>query len=66
MTKVEQLKARANVIELLEEEIEKHERTIESYRDQKPQDMKNWEIKELTNASDKIERFKYIIEELAK
>ena len=66
MTKVEQLKAKANVIELLEEEIEKHERTIESYRDQKPQDMKNWEIKELTNASDKIERFKYIIEELAK
>ena len=42
MTKVEQLKAKAYAIELLEEQIERHEQTKESYRDQKPEDMTDW------------------------
>lgn len=66
MTKVEQLKARAYVIELLEEQIEIHERTKESYKDQKPEDMGEWEIRELVRADDEIRKLEYIIEELAK
>ena len=66
MTKVEQLKARAYVIELLEEQIEIHERKKENYRDQKPEDMTDWEIKELVRADDEIRKLEYIIEELAK
>lgn len=66
MTRVEQLKARAYVIELLEEQIERHEQTKDSYRDQKPEDMTDWEIKELTRADDEIRKLEYIIEELAK
>lgn len=66
MTKVEQLKARAYVIELLEEHIERNEQTKESYRDQKPEDMGDWEIRELTKADDEIRKLEYIIEELAK
>lgn len=63
MTKVEQLKARAYAIELLEEQIE---RTKESYKDQKPEDMGDWEIRELLRADDEISKLEYIIEELAK
>lgn len=66
MTKVEQLKARAYVIELLEEQIEIHEKTKENYRNQKIEDMTDWEIKELTRADDEIRKLEYIIEELAK
>ena len=66
MTKVEQLKARAYVIELLEELIEQREQTKDSYRDQRPEDMTDWEIKELTRADDEIRKLEYIIEELAK
>lgn len=66
MTKVEQLKARAYAIELLEEQIETHKQTRERYRDQKPEDMGNWEIRELTRADDEIKKLEYIIEELAK
>ena len=66
MTKVEQLKARAYVIELLEEQIERHEKTKESYKDQKPEDMGDWEIRELIRADDEIRKLEYIIEELAK
>lgn len=66
MTKVEQLKARAYVIELLEEQIEKNEKTKESYRDQKPEDMGEGEIRELVRADDEIRKLEYIIEELAK
>ena len=66
MTKVEQLKARAYVIELLEEQIERNEKTKESYKDQKPEDMGDWEIRELIRADDEIRKLEYIIEELAK
>ena len=66
MTKVEQLKARAYAIELLEEQIEKNEKTKESYKDQKPEDMGDWEIRELIRADDEIRKLEYIIEELAK
>lgn len=66
MTKVEQLKAKAYVIELLEEQIERLEKTKESYRDQKTEDMTDWEIKELIRADDEIRKLEYIIEELAK
>lgn len=66
MTKVEQLKARAYVIELLEDQIERHEQTKENYRDQKPEDMEDWKIRELTRADDEIRKLEYIIEELAK
>ena len=66
MTKVEQLKARAYVIELLEEQIERHEQTKESYKDHKPEDMGEWEIRELVRADDEIRKLEYIIEELAK
>ena len=66
MTKVEQLKARAYVIELLEEQIERNEQTKEKYRDQKPEDMGEWEIRELIRADDEIRKLEYIIEELAK
>lgn len=66
MTKVEQLKAKAYAIELLEEQINRHEETKESYKDQKPEDMGDWEIKELISAEDKIRKLEYIIEELAK
>ena len=66
MTKVEQLKARAYAIELLEEQIERNEKTKESYKDQKPEDMGDWEIRELIRADDEIRKLEYIIEELAK
>ena len=66
MTKVEQLKAKAYAIELLEEQINRHEETKESYKDQKPEDMGDWEIRELISAEDKIRKLEYIIEELAK
>lgn len=66
MTKVEQLKARAYVIELLEEQIEKLEQTKEGYKDQKPEEMEDWEIRELTRADDEIRKLEYIIEEVAK
>lgn len=66
MTKVEQLKARAYAIELLEEQIERNEKTKESYKDQKPEDMGDWEIRELIRADDEIKKLEYIIEELAK
>ena len=66
MTKVEQLKAKAYAIELLEEQIERHEQTIDNYRNQKPEDMTDWEIRELTRADDEIRKLEYIIEELAK
>lgn len=66
MTKVEQLKAKAYAIELLEEQIERHEKTKESYKDQKPEDMTDWEIRELVQADDEIRKLEYIIEELAK
>ena len=66
MTKVEQLKARAYVIELLEEQIERNEKTKESYKGQKPEDMGEWEIRELIRADDEIRKLEYIIEELAK
>lgn len=66
MTKVEQLKARAFVIEKLEELIEQRDQTKDSYRNQKPEDMTDWEIKELTRADDEIRKLEYIIEELAK
>lgn len=66
MTKVEQLKAKAYAIELLEEQIERYEQTKESYKDQKPEDMGEWEIRELVRADDEIRKLKYIIEELAK
>ena len=66
MTKVEQLKARAYAIELLEEQIKIHEQTKENYSDQKPEEMTDWEIKELVKADDEIRKLEYIIEELAK
>lgn len=66
MTKVEQLKAKAYVIEILEGQIERHEQTKESYRDQKPEDMGDWEIRELTQADEKIRMLEYVMDELAK
>lgn len=66
MTKVEQLKAKAYAIELLEEQIESREQTKERYRDQKPEDMGDWELRELIRADDEIRKLEYIIEELAK
>ena len=66
MTKVEQLKARAYAIDLMEEQITRLEQTKDSYRDQKPEDMTDWEIKELMRADDEIRKLEYIIEELAK
>ena len=66
MTKVEQLKARAYAIELLEEQIERHEQTKDSFKDKKPEDMGDWELRELIRADDEIRKLEYIIEELAK
>ena len=66
MTKLEQVKARAYAIELLEEQIERHEQTKDSYRNQKQEEMTDWEIKELTRADNEIRKLKYVIEELVK
>lgn len=66
MTKVEQLKARAYVIELLEEQIERLEKTKELYSGEKPEDLGEWEIRELTEGDNKIRMMEYIMEELAK
>lgn len=66
MTKVEQLKAKAYAIELLEEQIERLEKTKELYSEEKPEDLGEWEIRELTQADEKIRMLEYIMEELAK
>lgn len=66
MTKVEQLKARAYAIELMEEQIERFEKTKELYGDQKPEELGEWEIRELTEGDNKIRMLEYIMEELAK
>lgn len=66
MTKVEQLKARAYVIELLEEQIERLEKTKELYSGDKPEDLGEWEIRELTEGDNKIRMLEYMLEEIAK
>lgn len=66
MTKVEQLKARAYVIELLEDQIERLEKTKELYSGDKLEDLGEWEIRELTEGENKIRMLEYIMEELAK
>lgn len=66
MTKVEQLKARAYVIELLEEQIERLEKTKELYSGDKLENLGEWEIRELTEGENKIRMLEYIMEELAK
>lgn len=66
MTKVEQLKAKAYAIELLEMQVKNQEETKERYEGQKPEEMESWEIREWTQADDKIRMLEYIMEELAK
>lgn len=66
MTKVEQLKARAYAIELLELQIKNQEETKKCYEGQKLEEMAEWEIRALTEADDKIRKLEYVIEELAR
>lgn len=66
MTKVEQLKARAYAIDLIEEHIKNLEDTKEYMRTENPEEMNEWQIKQLREADDKIGWLEYIEEELAK
>lgn len=66
MTKVEQLKARAYAIDLIEEHIKNIENTKEYIRTENPEEMNEWQIKQLTKADDKIRWLEYIEAELAK
>lgn len=66
MTKVEQLKARAYAIELIEEQIKNLEDTKEYMKADEPEEMNEWQIKQLTEADNKIRWLEYIEEELAK
>lgn len=66
MTKVEQLKARAYAIDILEEQIKNLEDTKEYMRTENQEEMNEWQIKQLTEADDKIRWLEYIMEELAK
>lgn len=66
MTKVEQLKARAYAIDLMEEQIKNLEDTKEYIKTNNQEEMNEWQIKQLTEADDKIRWLEYIEEELAK
>lgn len=66
MTKIEQLKARAYVIEVLEEEIAKQEQIKQYYIGEKPEELGEYERKQLREADDKIRKLEYIMEEIAK
>lgn len=66
MTKIEQLKARAYVIELLEREITNQEDIKEYYKGEKPEELGEYEIKQLTEADDRIRKLEYMMEEIAK
>lgn len=66
MTKVEQLKARAYTIDIIEEKIKNLKDTKEYMRTENPEEMNEWQIKQLTEADDKIKWLEYIEEELAK
>lgn len=66
MTKIEQLKARAYVIEVLEEEITKQEQIKEYYIGEKPEELGEYERKQLIEADDKIRKLEYMMEEIAK
>lgn len=66
MTKEEQLKARAYAIDLIEEHIKNLEDTKEYIKTDNLEEMNEWQIKQLTEADDKIRWLEYIEEELAK
>lgn len=66
MTKIEQLKARAYIIELLEAEIANQEGIKEYFKGEKPEEMVEYEIRQLTEADDKIRKLEYMMEEIAK
>lgn len=66
MTKVEQLKAKAYTIDLIEEHIKNLEDTKEYMRTENPEEMNEWQIKQMTETDDKIRWLEYIEEELAK
>lgn len=66
MTKVEQLKARAYTIDLIEKQIKNLEDTKEYITANGPEKMNEWQIKQLTEADDEIMWLEYIEEELAK
>lgn len=66
MTKVEQLKARAYTIELLEREIANQEGVKEYYKGEKPEDLGEYEIRQLTEADDRIRKLEYMMEEIAR
>ena len=66
MTKVEQLKARAYAIDLIEEQTKNLKDTKEYMKANEPEEMSEWQIKQLTEADNKIRWLEYIEEELAK
>lgn len=66
MTKIEQLKARAYVIELLEREIANQEGVKEYYKEEKPEELGEYEIRQLTEADDRIRKLEYMMEEIAR
>lgn len=66
MTKVEQLKARAYGIKLMEREITNQEKIIKYYKREKPEELEEYEIEEIAEADNKIRMLEYIMEELAK
>lgn len=66
MTKIEQLKARAYVIELLEQEIANQEGVKEYYKGEKPEELGEYEIRQLTEADDRIRKLEYMMEEIAR
>lgn len=66
MTKIEQLKARAYVIELLEQEIANQKGVKEYYKGEKPEELGEYEIRQITEAEDRIRKLEYMMEEIAR
>lgn len=66
MTKVEQLKARAYGIKLMEREITNQEKIIKYYKRERLEELEEYEIEEIAEADNKIRMLEYIMEELAK